>query len=269
VVNRADDLDPNASLSHLMAYYLRFYRERHQMTQSELAPLLHTTNGHLSNLERARRRISIDQATDADRVFDLPAWFEHLHHHAQGEHRDWLVQYSAMEQEADELRIWQPLWVPGLFQTVEYASAALQSGRTDDIETKLATRMERQRILDTETPPEIWVLLHEASLLQDVGGPAVMRAQIDHLLRVSERQSVSIQIVPMGAGAHAGLDGGFNLITTDEGQAAFVDAPLGGRLVQDEQESRSLHRRYDHIRSFALSAWETREKLSDLMEGTA
>jgi hypothetical protein len=174
-----------------------------------------------------------------------------------------------MEQEADELRTWQPLWVPGLLQTSEFARAALEGGHTDDVETKLATRLDRQSILDRPNPPYIWVLLHETALLQDVGGSKVMREQLSHFLGLSERRSVSLQLVPMGAGAHAGLDGGFSLVTSDDGQAAFVDAPLGGRLVQDEQEVRSLHRRYDHIRSLALPTRDTRKRLLELMEGMA
>lgn len=265
-MNRADDLDPKDSLSHLLAFYLRLYREGRGMTQGELAPMLCLSEGHLGNLERARRRIAISHARDLDKIFDLPQWFELLHHHAQGEHRDWLVQYTALEQEANELKVWQPLWIPGLLQTKAYTHASLEGGRVDDIEAKTASRLDRQAILDKEDPPYLWVLLDERALVPGLGSSRIMKEQVARLLEMAERRSVTIQLVPADAGPHAGLDGGFNILAAEGGEVAYVEAPLGGRLVQDEDEVKSLARRYDHIRSLALPTRETRVRLLTMLE---
>ncbi|MCO5968440.1 helix-turn-helix domain-containing protein [Actinoallomurus soli] len=266
-MNRGSDLDPKESLAHLMAYYLRKYREAAGLTQLELAGRLHVGDSHLGNLERGRRRITITQAEEADKIFDLPGWFENLHYHAQRQHRDWLEQYAALEVEASDIKTWQPLWLPGLLQTPAYAKATFESGHADDIDARVETRLQRQRILDRDDPPRLWILIDEKALLQGVGGPEVMRDQIEHLLALAERSSVTLQMVPARSGSHAGLDGGFNVLTTEEGDIGFVEAPLGGRLVQDEQDVRKLLRRWDGIRSLALPVNETREKLFSILKG--
>jgi transcriptional regulator with XRE-family HTH domain len=265
-MNRADDLNPKDSLSHLLAFHLRRYREDRGMTQGDLASLLCVTEGHLGNLERARRRITMTQARDLDKIFGLPRWFELLHHHAQGEHRDWLAQYTALEQEASELKVWQPLWVPGLLQTKAYARVSLIGGHANDIDAKVAARLDRQAVLGRENPPYLWILLDERVLTPGLGDIEVMKEQIARLLELSERTAVTLQLVPADAGPHAGLDGGFNILTTDEGEVAYVEAPLGGRLVQDEDEVKSLARRYDHIRSLALPMRDTRARLLTMLE---
>lgn len=250
-----------------MAYYLRRYREAADLTQLELAGKLLVGESHLGNLERGRRRITINQAKAADKIFDLPGWFENLHHHAQRQHRDWLEQYAALEVESSDIKTWQPLWLPGLLQTLAYAKASFGSGYADDIDARAEARLQRQHILDRETPPRLWILTDEKALLQGVGGPEVMREQIEHLLALAERPSVTLQIVPAQAGSHAGLDGGFNVLTTEEGDIGFVEAPLGGRLVQDEQDARKLQRRWDDIRSLALPVTETRKRLLSILKG--
>ncbi|GAA0371102.1 helix-turn-helix transcriptional regulator [Actinoallomurus spadix] len=266
-MNRGSDLDPKESLAHLMAYYLRIYREAAGLTQLELAGKLHVGDSHLGNLERGRRRITITQAKEADKIFNLPGWFENLHYHAQRQHRDWLEQYAALEVEASEIRSWQPLWLPGLLQTEAYARATMEGSHVDDVEGKIATRLKRQAILEREDPPHIWFLIDEKTIAQGVGGPEVMAEQIEHLLALTEQPSITLQLIPSRAGVHPGLDGGFNVLTTDEGDVGFVEAPLGGRLIQDDQDVRRLARRWDHIRSLALPVTETRAKLLEILEG--
>lgn len=267
-MNRGSDLDPKESLAHLMAYYLRRYRESAGLTQLELAGKLLVGESHLGNLERGRRRITINQAKEADRVFNLPGWFENLHHHAQRQHRDWLEQYAALEVEASEIKSWQPLWLPGLLQTEAYARATMAGGHVEDVEAKVAIRMNRQAIFNREKPPLLRFLIDEKALLQGVGGQEVMREQIEHLMVLAEHPSVTLQIVPSRAGSHPGLDGGFNVLTTDEGDVAFAEAILGGRLVHDEHEVRGLTRMWDDIRSLALPVTETRKTLLSILKGT-
>jgi transcriptional regulator with XRE-family HTH domain len=265
-MNRAEDLDPKDSLSHLLAFYVRKYREANGMTLSDLAILLCVSPGHLANLERARRRVTLDQAKRLDKIFKLPMWFELLHHHAQGEHRDWLVQYTAVEQETSELWIWQPLWIPGLLQTPAYARANLEAGYLDDVEEQVAKRVGRQEILGRENPPYLWILIDERALHQGVGGKEVMCEQLRHLIDVADLPFVTLQLVSSQVGSHIGLDGGFIILDSDEGDVAFAEAQLGGRLIQDEDEVRTLSRRYGHIKSLAYPVTETKARLRKILE---
>jgi Domain of unknown function (DUF5753) len=112
-------------------------------------------------------------------------------------------------------KTWQRYWVPGLLQTEDYARATLVAGGVRDLEGLLAARMARQEILSREDPPILWVLLWEPVLEIPVGGKATMHAQLAHLLQLSESTDIAIRLVPTAAGAHPGLSGADDLITTN------------------------------------------------------
>jgi hypothetical protein len=169
----------------------------------------------------------------------IPSWFE-----------DWLE----AEGEAHTLRIWQPLIVPGLLQTAEYARALfIAAGEDADRTEELTTaRLERQAILDRVDPPHVSTVLDEAALHRLVGSPQVMTDQLTHIAELSERPNISIQVVPSETGANAGLSGGFQLASND-------GAPdvLNMNGVEDvTEERRSLLRRativFDLVRGDAL-----------------
>jgi hypothetical protein len=88
----------------------------------------------------------------------------------------------------------------------------------DEVERQTAARLERQEILNRPEPPLLWVVMDEAVLRRPVGGPAAMLAQIEHLTEMAGRRNVVVQVVPMAAGAHDGVNGSFVI-------ADFADAP--------------------------------------------
>ena len=71
------------------------------------------------------------------------------------------------------------------------------------VERQVAVRMRRQEILHRADPPHLWVVIDEAALRRPVGGAAVMRAQIEHLLEITRLRHVNIQVLPFRAGGHA------------------------------------------------------------------
>src|SRR5207248_790644 len=102
--------------------------------------------------------------------------------------------------------------VPGLLQTAEYARAVLSTriGATEDeVDQLLASRLERQAILDRDDPPLLWVVIDEGVLRRPVGGADVMGAQVEYLTEMASRPSVVIQVIPCAVGAHEGLTGSF------------------------------------------------------------
>lgn len=127
----------------------------------------------------------------------VPTWFE-----------DWLE----AEQEALTLRVWQPIIVPGLLQTPEYARALFLAGQTDTsddtIDALVAARLERQTILDKPSPPDLLAVMDEMVLHRLIGSPEVMHDQLTKMAEVSTRPHVSLQVVPARHGANAGLGGG-------------------------------------------------------------
>jgi hypothetical protein len=92
-------------------------------------------------------------------------------------------------------------------------------------------------VLDREDPPVLWALLWEPVLEVPVGGKAVMRDQLAHLLKRSESTDIAIRVVPKSVGAQPGMDGAFQIMTIEIGDIAYVHAPGGGRLVSTAKRS--------------------------------
>jgi transcriptional regulator with XRE-family HTH domain len=183
----------------------------------------------------------------------VPTWFE-----------DWL----RAEGEAHTLRIWQPLIIPGLLQTAEYARALFLAAGADDAKADdlVALRLERQAILDRAEPAHVVAVLDESALRKLVGSPPIMYEQLTHLAGRAERPNISVEVVPASTGANAGLSGGFQLASCD-------DAPDVLRLeaVEDvTEERRSLVRHairiFDLVRADALPRAASRTLILEVAE---
>jgi hypothetical protein len=133
---------------------------------------------------------------------------------------DWFETYLGLESAAATIRCFEIQFVPGLFQTEEYAQAVTRLGHkaapVAEIERRVALRRKRQDLLTRPAPPRIWALMDEAVLRRPVGGPMVMRAQLRHLIEASRPSHVTIQVVPFARGGHAGAGGSFSLLRFDE-----------------------------------------------------
>jgi len=128
--------------------------------------------------------------------------------------------YIGLEAGAASIRNFEPVVVPGLLQTEEYARQTFRNGPReldrDEIERCVQVRMERQRILVREDRPRLWAILDEAVIRRAVGGPEVMREQLRHLIESTEQGKTTLQIVPFGADAHAGTTGPFVILEFPE-----------------------------------------------------
>jgi transcriptional regulator with XRE-family HTH domain len=121
--------------------------------------------------------------------------------------------YVADEALASRIRMWEPQLVPGLLQVETYAWAVIETGRpgnAEDVQRRVMARMARRTLLSRPGAPELIAVVDEAVLRRPVGGPAVMREQLEELLR--PRANVTVRVVPFAVGAFAGLEGGFTLL---------------------------------------------------------
>ncbi|EKX63570.1 XRE family transcriptional regulator [Streptomyces ipomoeae] len=125
---------------------------------------------------------------------------------------DWFAAYLSLEQAVLQIRAYEPQFVHGLLQTEDYARALLRSGNphaaVEAIERMVALRMRRQELLTREQPPRLWVVMDETVLRWPVGGPDVMRAQIDHLIEVNRLPHVTLQLMPFQNGPHPAMRAG-------------------------------------------------------------
>lgn len=148
----------------------------------------------------------------------LPAWFE---------------PFLGLEQAASIIRSYDVQFIPGLLQTPDYARAVarLMDGVPESaVEQTVALRMRRQQLLHREHPPHLWAVIDETALRRPIGGRGVMLAQVDHLVRMSRRPHITIQVMPFSAGGHTGT--GAQMI-----QLRFPEGLLPDLVYQEQLES--------------------------------
>jgi Domain of unknown function (DUF5753)/Helix-turn-helix domain len=127
----------------------------------------------------------------------------------------WFRAYVDLEQAATLIRAYEGQFVPGLLQTEDYARAVMGGALDDapeDIERRVELRVARQALIARVGPPRLWAVVDEAALWRPVGGPRVMRAQLERLIESAQLSSVVLQILPFSAGAHPAMVGAFSIL---------------------------------------------------------
>ncbi|MET8158024.1 helix-turn-helix transcriptional regulator [Sphaerisporangium sp. NPDC005289] len=241
----------------MFAFELRRYRQAAALTQAQLGDRMGFSDSMVNMIELAKRPPSRRFAELCDQIFGLDGTMVRLYtattwSKAPEYLRPWLEE----EEQATGLRTWQPTIVPGLLQTQAYTREILAAtpGITDEeLQKRLANRMQRQAILQRDRPPVLNVVMDEAVLHRMIGDIEVMREQLRHLLEIARHPRVTIQIVPSAVRAHCGLAGGF-IIAERNGSpyAAYTDAQPFGRTFDDRLLIAELVLRYDALRAEAL-----------------
>ncbi|MBC6459173.1 DUF5753 domain-containing protein [Actinomadura sp. HBU206391] len=264
-------LNPDTSFKHWIASDLRFFRERDGRSLSQMALVMGCNRHTVSNIEHARDGWNMNehQAERLDSCLRLNGHFQRLVRYARTAHDpDWFGDYAEREARALIIRTYRLSLIPGLFQTPEYARALITAFQmVEDIEAAVEGRMKRQEVLTRQKRPLVWVLLDENLLFRPVGDPQIMRDQLARLRDAAELPHVTIRVVPQRAGLHLGLDGSFNSLTMETGELVFVEAPGGGRLVQESGEVRDFGVRWDRIGASALPWDASRDLIIKAMEG--
>ncbi|MBC6459722.1 DUF5753 domain-containing protein [Actinomadura sp. HBU206391] len=264
-----ESLDPDSSMWHWIAVDLHFWRNRSGLSCAGLGEILDISRGAVSNLEAARPgfRLSERQAKILDAEWGLNGHFERLLRYAKSGHDpDWFKTFTQYEARAIYIKVYEALVIPGLLQTPAYARALLMAGGVEDLEASVDRRMSRQEVLTRPRPAELWALVKQTMLEEPVGGPDVMRAQLEHLIEMSRRPNVFLRVVPKSVGAHLGLDGSFSVMTVASGNAAYMEAVGGGRLSTDSAEIHRFTVRFERIGVDALSRDSSRSLMAELME---
>lgn len=181
-------------------------------------------------------------------------------------------EFLAYEAEAAWCQEYQSLLIPGLLQTAGYARAVTHRGfnavAPDQIDTFVEVRMRRQERLRDEQSLLLDALIMEASLHLQVGGAAVMYAQLEHLQTVSELDNVSLRIIPFEVGERGASTGVFTLFATEPGQhadVAFTESADINTVFRDNPLTvRKLRRLFDNLSEAALPEQNSHELLDCL-----
>ncbi|MEU1617973.1 helix-turn-helix transcriptional regulator [Streptomyces sp. NPDC005722] len=180
-------------------------------------------------------------------------------------------EFMQAESEAIALYGYEPLLVPGLLQTEAYARALMGNScpPLDDetIEERVAARLERQEKLRRKPAALFGFVLYEAALRTSVGGPEVMKRQLQGLLTAGSLRNVSIQVLPADRVAYPALSGSLVLLETEEHEhLAYVEAQETSALYTDPTKVSRLSQRHGIIRMQALGVEESARFIGELAE---
>jgi transcriptional regulator with XRE-family HTH domain len=132
----------------------------------------------------------------------------------------WFKTYVDLESTAVMIRSYEAQFVPGLLQTEEYMRAVIRGAHLDEsseeVERRIALRMARQVLLTQEHAPRLWAVVDEGALRRPVGGPDVLRVQLERLIEAAELPNVRLQVLPFAAGAHPAMVGAFSILRFPE-----------------------------------------------------
>ena len=253
-----------------LARELRQLREAAGYTLDAAAALLEWSTSKLSRIENGLQSIDIHSVRGMLDLYDLggdrAAYIQDLTRAAR--RRGWWKAYGVhdlgyvpLEVEASLVREVSQCYIPGLLQTSDYSRAVLSIATLprspDALEKDLAVRMRRQlRLTSDDEPLELVAVLDESVLLRPVGGPAVMRAQLEHLLICAELSTVTVQVLPLRIGAHQGLDGSFTILSFgdyDEPDLVYAEHAVGSTQTDKETEVARATLAFERLRAAALS----------------
>jgi transcriptional regulator with XRE-family HTH domain len=264
----ADLINPDASMWHWLAVDLRRYRLAKGVGAAEVAGIMECSRSQVSNYEAMKRQPAEDELKRLDTEWRTNGHFVRIFRYARRNHDpSWYTEHLHYEERARSLRIWEPLKVPGLLQTPEYARVAIETEGSADVDAGVSGRMARQRVLTRPTPPRMLVILDEGVIDRPVGGAEVMREQLRRLLELSALPDVTLRIAPRRMGYHLGLAGAFKIMNcVPEGDIAYTEATEGGRLVLDGGDVQRFVVRFDEIGADAMSRSESRGMIERVVE---
>jgi len=264
--------NPSDGPLELFATEHRRYRKRSGLTQAALADQLNYTPQFVGMIEVAERTPSRQYVDGADRILNadgglINCWLLLTRLHIP----KWFGPFMDVEAQATAMHEWEWAFIPGLLQTAAYATALIKAGRPhisdEKVEHEVDVRMHRQELLHRPAPPMLWTVIDEYAFRRVVGGPGVMRAQLDHLLKMAELPNVVVQILPFDAGPHPGQIGAFKILELDDQPGVvWVEGPDEGHFIDREDQVAECIRRYDHLRAMALSPAASRKMITAPLE---
>jgi transcriptional regulator with XRE-family HTH domain len=171
-----------------------------------------------------------------------------------------LLQFIEYEAAAFITRNFEPLLVPGLLQTEEYARAIIRELASDAtaerVDALVDIRMKRGELLDRADPPLLFFILDEAVVRRLVGGKAVMRRQVRRIIELADRPYVTVEIVPFSAGVHPGLQGPFvvhEFPDPADDDVLYLESPVGDVISRDDPEEILRYREaFEELRQLSL-----------------
>jgi transcriptional regulator with XRE-family HTH domain len=260
-----------------IARELTHLREQAGLTRSAAAKALDMSPGNLGRIENreitarpvvVRAALALYGVTGerAEALIELArgaterGWWQKF-----GVIPDWFGFYVGLEEEAVSIATYESEAVPGLFQTANYARELFRLTTDDaEIEQKVDARLQRQKILTRENPVQISAVINEAVLLRPVGSGPQFRAQLEHLIELSELSNITLQILPFSVGGHPAMSEPFTLLKFPddaEDPVVYLDGYIQGQVLEERVDVDVYQHAFDQLENLG----ETPAKSRDIM----
>ncbi|GAA3735538.1 helix-turn-helix transcriptional regulator [Plantactinospora mayteni] len=264
---------PTVRLRRLAAE-IRALRHGAALTREDVAERTHMNPATLWRLETARARPQrrtllglldlygvtdperraelVDLAKDAGQLGWLQAYEDQL--------PDEYSTYISFESEAQSVRNYESLFVPGLLQTEAYARAVtsglLPDGTDQEVERRVEARLKRQDSITRAEPLKVWAILDESVVHRKVGGGDVMRDQLQHLAKLTKLPNITVQVLPYEVGAHPGMYGAFAIMAFPDpadSDLVYIENRVNALFLERDTDITSYTDLFEHLRAAALS----------------
>ncbi|TRV81620.1 helix-turn-helix domain-containing protein [Streptomyces sp. 130] len=273
------ELNPDASPQAAYGARLRRMREARGWIQDHIATMVGCTGRHISAIETGRKSATLPFSRRLDVALELVGtpesfereWREMRH----GSLLEGFPEYVGYEARAVEIRLFRIGLIPGLMQTSEYARAVaegeLQRGSItpEQADERVSFLLERQAALVRPRPPMVFVVMDESCLLQAVGGPKVMHAQLERLEKLAALPNWIIHVSPFAIGARRAFDMPVNLLTLpDRSVVGYAESQLQGYVDREPSTVVPMLTAYHQLQAETMSQAASVAMISQLRKGT-
>jgi hypothetical protein len=261
---------------------LRRLREAAEISRAEAGHAIRCSESKISRLELGRVSFKARDVTDLLTMYGVtdpekreaflemvqrsnePGWW----HRYTDLVADWFQDYLGLEESTSRIQTWEQQFVPGLMQTEDYAKAIATYGwsplASQSVQRQVTVRMRRQALLGRPDSPKLWAVIDESVLHRPIGGRRVMLAQLGHLLELTKRPNVTLQVVPYQYSGYA-AEGSFSMLRFAEPELPDVIyiEHLNGALYLDKRSDTELYSRaFDRLTVDAHTPDRTRQLLA-------
>jgi transcriptional regulator with XRE-family HTH domain len=259
----------------VLARQLKLLREQSGLTLEQAAPKLDFSVSKLSRVENAQVVIDVHWVKSMLDIYDVGGarWNELLDLAREAQQPGWWRAYGlgkhtwyiGYETEASRVQVFTLGYVPGLLQTADYARALMQAvpvPRTEEqLENEVAARLYRQqRLTSVDRPLELVTVVDESALYRPVGGPEVLRRQLEQIAVLAALDTVTLRVLPSAVGAHAGLASSFTILSfgkLGEPDMAHVEHTIGALILDKADDVARAKVAFERVLSDALDPAES------------
>ncbi|AVH56905.1 MULTISPECIES: helix-turn-helix domain-containing protein [Streptomyces] len=251
---------------------LRLLRTARGVSLRELAKVVGWDPSQFGKLESGQTLGGPEVVQALDTYYGTPGLLLALWELAVSDPTQFREQYRRyMTLEAEAVSLWQysVCRPPGLLQTAAYAREALAAGglRGQELDQQVEARVGRRKVLEGVDAPPFRVILSETVLRNALRDPREWQEQLQNLGKDSERQNITLHVLPFGTGLH-GLDSTdvMFLRLLDGRTVAYAEHDVRGELLEESSRVERFQRTYDAVRDLALSPAESRKFILRMLE---